>query len=125
MPTSLPRALAQAISAAAPGSSGASVRATIGLAQPRFEPLDQRRIGRAHAFGRVVPRKPLRELQERAGEVIAGHHQPAQPAAGHRRVERGEAGREVGLVGGDQRRQAEHDAGAQHRLERQVERHRR
>ncbi len=69
----------------------------------------------------MAARIALGRVQERPLEMIARHHERAEPAAGDRRVEGPEAGRQRRRIGGDQGREAEGHAGRDHRLEGVIE----
>ena len=90
--------------------------------QPRLDPLHQRRVGCDHCGGRVAAGVAVERAEERTLQMVAGHHQRAEPAAGDRRVEGGEPRGQHAFPRRDEGGQARRNPGAQHRVQRVVER---
>ncbi|MNT85868.1 hypothetical protein D3C72_2260870 [compost metagenome] len=65
---------------------------------------------------------PVTRVEERAFEMIAGHHKRPEPACRHRRIERQEPLAQLVRMRGNQRGQALGDARCQHGFERAVQR---
>ena len=106
--TTMPRAWRRSTRSSAPGSSGASVTSrTRPAARSRSSSAGS---GSRRAARRCVPSRAARE--ERALEVDAEDPRPGEPRSGTAR----DRGDEVGLLGGDQRRQVGRDAGLEQRL---------